>query len=48
MNVEIERQNFIILFWKKRGCAVSLLGKHESEPNIYIGFSPALHLQCGI
>jgi hypothetical protein len=27
-------------------CAVSFLGIHKSEPDIYIGFSPALHLQC--
>jgi hypothetical protein len=48
INVEIWRQNIIILFWKKqgRGRAVSFLGIHKSEPDIYIGFSPALHLQC--
>jgi hypothetical protein len=42
MNVEIGRQNIIILFWKYQGCAVSFLGIHKSEPDIYIGFSPAL------
>jgi hypothetical protein len=26
---------------------VSFLGKHKWEPDIYIGFSPALPLQCG-
>ncbi len=26
---------------------VSILGIHKWEPDIYIGFSPALHLQCG-
>ncbi len=25
---------------------VSFLGIHKCEPGIYIGFSPALHLQC--
>jgi hypothetical protein len=25
---------------------VSFLGVHKLEPDIYIGFSPALHLQC--
>jgi hypothetical protein len=47
MNVEIEGQNIIILFWTKRR-AVSFLGIHKLGPNIYIGFSPALHLQCGV
>ncbi len=46
MNVEIGRQNIIILFWKKRGQVVSYLGIHQSEHLLYIGFSPALHLQC--
>jgi hypothetical protein len=46
MNVEIRRQNIIILFWKKRGGAVSFLGIHKLEPDTYIGFSPAFHLQC--
>jgi hypothetical protein len=27
-------------------CTVSFLGIHKWEPDIYIGFSPALHLQC--
>jgi hypothetical protein len=26
---------------------VSFLGIHKWEPDIYIGFSPALHMQCG-
>ena len=46
MNVEIGRQKIIILFWKLRGHAVSILGIHKSEPDIYIGFSTTLHLQC--
>jgi hypothetical protein len=44
MNVEIGRQNIIILFWKYLGHAVSFLGIRKSETDIYIGFSPALHL----
>jgi hypothetical protein len=31
---------------EKGGCTVSFLGIHKWEPDIYIGFSPALHLQC--
>jgi hypothetical protein len=27
-------------------CTVSFLGIHKWEPDIYIGFTPALHLQC--
>ncbi len=46
MSVEIGRQNITILFWKQRGCTASFLGIHKWEPVIYIGFSPALHLQC--
>jgi hypothetical protein len=46
MNVEIGRQNIIIRFWKYRGCKVSFLVINKSEPYIYIGFSPVLHLQC--
>ncbi len=41
MNVEIGRQNIIILFWKSQGHAVSFLGIHKSE-HIYHEFSPAL------
>jgi hypothetical protein len=42
MNVEIGRQNSVL----QRGPAVSVfLGIHKSEPDLYIGFSPALHLQ---
>jgi hypothetical protein len=26
---------------------VSFLGLHKWKPDIYIGFSPDLHLQCG-
>jgi hypothetical protein len=47
MNVETGIQNIIILFWKYWGCPVSFLGIHKSETDIYIEFSPALHLQCG-
>ncbi len=39
MSVGTGRQNIIILFW-------SFLGIHKWEPGIYIGFLPALHLQC--
>jgi hypothetical protein len=46
-NVEIRRQNIIILFWKQQGRTVSFLGIHKSVPDICIGFSPAFHLQCG-
>jgi hypothetical protein len=48
MSVGIGRQNIIILFWNKEGahCTVSILGIHKWEQHIYIGFSPALHLQC--
>ena len=35
----------IILFWKLE-VTVSFLGTHKWEPDIYIGFSSALHLQC--
>jgi hypothetical protein len=28
------------------GRTVAFLGIHKSEPDIYIGFSPALHLKC--
>jgi hypothetical protein len=38
--------DIIILFWKLRGFTVSCLGLHKWEPDIYTGFSPALHLQC--
>jgi hypothetical protein len=43
MNVEIGRQNITILVLKLWGWAVSFLGIHKSEPDIYIGFSPALY-----
>jgi hypothetical protein len=46
INVEIGWQNIIILFWKYQGRAVSLLGIHKSKPDINIGFSLGLHLQC--
>ncbi len=47
-SVGIKRQNIIILFWKYRGFTVSFLGIDKLEPDIYIVFSPALHLQCMI
>ncbi len=45
------RQNIIILFWICLfvcfgGCTVSFLGIHKWEPDIYLGFTLALHLQC--
>jgi hypothetical protein len=40
MSVGTGRQNIIILFWK------FCLGRHKWETDIYIGFSPAFHLQC--
>jgi hypothetical protein len=45
MNVEILRQNFLLCrsFYSR---SFSFLGIHKSEPDIYIGFSPALYLQC--
>jgi hypothetical protein len=48
MSVGIGRQNIIILFWKYEGCTVSFHGIQKWEPEIYIGFLPALHLQCAI
>ncbi len=44
MNVEIGRQNIIIMFGNNE-VTVSFLGIHKSDPDIYVGFSPALHLQ---
>jgi hypothetical protein len=41
MSVGTGRQNVIILY-----LTVSFLGIHKWEQYIYIGFSPALHLQC--
>jgi hypothetical protein len=46
MNVEIGKQNFVILFGKYWGHAVSFMGIHKTEPDIYIGFLPSLHMQC--
>jgi hypothetical protein len=51
MSVGIERNNIIILFWKKGGCTqctASFLEIQNWEPDIYIGFSPAIHLQCAV
>jgi hypothetical protein len=40
MSVGTGRQNIIILFWKEQF--------HFCEPDIHTGFSPALHLHCGV
>jgi hypothetical protein len=42
MSVGTGRQNIIILL----EITVTFLGIHKWEPDIYIGFSPVLHLQC--
>ncbi len=39
-NWETEHFNYVLEI------TVSFLGIHKWEPDIYIGFSPALHLQC--
>jgi hypothetical protein len=41
-NWETEHYNSV----SEQGRAVSILGIYKSEPDIYIGFLPALHLQC--
>ncbi len=41
-NRETEHNNSVLEI------TVAFLGIHQREPDIYIGFSPALHLQCGI
>jgi hypothetical protein len=33
-------------FGNKEAAKFSFLGIHKWEPDIYVGFSPALHLQC--
>jgi hypothetical protein len=43
MNVEIGRMYIIILF---RNNKFAQFHFWESEPDFYIGFSPALHMQC--
>jgi hypothetical protein len=48
MIVGIGRQNVIILSWRQGGCTVSFLRIHKWEADIYIGFTPALHLQCDV
>ncbi len=40
-----ERYHFNSVFANKK-TAHSCLGIHNWEPDIYIGFAPALHLQC--
>jgi hypothetical protein len=42
-NWETEHYNSVLEVMRP---AVSFLGIHQSEPDIYIVFSPALHLQC--
>ncbi len=42
-NWETEHYNYVS---KITGRTISFLEIHNSEPDIYIGFSPALHLQC--
>jgi hypothetical protein len=41
-NWETEHYNSVLQI------VVSFLGIHKWEPDIYIGFSPALHLQCRV
>ncbi len=41
-NWETEHYNYVLEI------TVSFLGIHKWEPDIYTGFSPALHLQCSI
>ncbi len=41
-----DRTYCIIPFWNQQGRADSFLRIHKSEQDIYIGFSPALHLKC--
>jgi hypothetical protein len=42
MSVGTGRQDIIILFWKQQ----FNFSEYINEPDIYIRFSPALHLQC--
>ncbi len=44
-NWETEHYNSVLEITRP---TVLFFGIHKSEPDIYIGFSPALHLQCGI
>jgi hypothetical protein len=43
-NWETEHYNSLLEIQSR---TVSFLAIHKSKPDIYIGFSPALHLQCG-
>ncbi len=46
-----DRGNWVTVHYNsvlKITLAVSFLGIHKSERDIYIGFSPALHLQCRV
>jgi len=43
MSVGTEREHYYSVL----EITVSFLGIHKRDPDIYIGFSPALHLQCG-
>ncbi len=42
MNWETEHYTYVLKL------SVSFLGIHKGEPDICIGFSPALHLQCAV
>jgi hypothetical protein len=44
MSVGPGKQTIMILLMEIK---VSILRIHKLEPDIYIGFSPALHLKCG-
>jgi hypothetical protein len=46
MNVELGDRILKFCFGNNEARAVSFLGIHKLKPDIYIGFSPALHLQC--
>jgi hypothetical protein len=46
MSVGIGRQNIKNSVFEIKRLHVSFLGIHKWEPDLYIGFSLALHLQC--
>jgi hypothetical protein len=46
-NVETGRETIIILFGNDEAAVSSGNTVHKSDPDIYIGFSSALHLLCG-
>ncbi len=47
-NWETEHYNSLLEITRLRGCAFSFQVIHKCEPDIYTGFSPALHLQCTV